>query len=158
MQASYMSFRVADLLLGVPAEQVIEVSRSAELTRLPQSAGHVLGLINLRGALAVGIDLARCLRSLQENVPAPAPMDSGLWVFAQTVQGLIGLRVDAVNDIHAVQTIDLGSAPVSLQGALGRMVCATVSLPETLMHVLALDEIPLQAHASFSISTDKPSI
>ena len=158
MQTSYMSFRVADLLLGVPAEQVIEVSRSAELTRLPQSAGHVLGLINLRGALAVGIDMARCLRSPQENVPAPAPMDSGLWVFAQTVQGLIGLRVDAVNDIHTVQTTDLNPAPVSLQGALGRMVCATVPLPESLMHVLALDEIPLQAHNAFAVASDKESI
>jgi purine-binding chemotaxis protein CheW len=156
MQTPYMSFRVADLLLGVPAEQVIEVSRSAELTRLPQSAGHVLGLINLRGALAVGIDMARCLRAPQEN--APVPSDSGLWVFAQTVQGLIGLRVDAVNDIHTVHTTDLNPAPVSLQGALGRMVCATVSLPESLMHVLALDEIPLQTHAACAVASDKESI
>jgi chemotaxis signal transduction protein len=156
MQTSYMSFRVADLLLGVPAEQVIEVSRSAELTRLPQSAGHVLGLINLRGALAVGIDMNRCLRAPLEN--APALSDSGFWVFAQTVQGLIGLRVDAVNDIHTVQTTDLNPAPVSLQGALGRMVCATVPLPESLMHVLALDEIPLQAHNAFAVASDKESI
>lgn len=150
MLNTYMSFRVSGLLLGVPAEQVIEVSRSAELTRLPQSADHVLGLINLRGALAVGIDLARCLKSDITFVKCPVDTESGLWVFAQTSQGLLGLRVHEVCDMHAVAQEDLEPAPVSLKGPLGRMVCGTVPLPGSLLHVLALNEIPLHADTCFT--------
>jgi purine-binding chemotaxis protein CheW len=153
MLNTYMSFRVSGLLLGVPAEQVIEVSRSAELTRLPQSADHVLGLINLRGALAVGIDMASCLKSDVTGFEQPVYKESDLWVFAQTSQGLLGLKVDEVCDIHAVAQGDLGPAPVSLKGALGRIVCGTVPLPSALLHVLALNEIPLQADARFFNST-----
>lgn len=154
MSVPHMSFKLGNLLLGVPAEQVIEVSRSAELTRLPFAASHVLGLISLRGTLAVGIDLARCLQATASDAGPQDQAGPGLWVFAQTQQGLVGLRVDAVCDIHVVAPHEVAPAPVNVEGPLGRMVCGTVALPETLMHVLALDEIPLQADAGLSSTTE----
>ena len=151
MLNTYMSFRVSGLLFGVSAEQVIEVSRSAELTRLPQSADHVLGLINLRGALAVGIDLVRCLNSDTTVMKYPYESESGLWVFAQTSQGLLGLRVQEVCHMHVVAQDDLEPAPVSLKGPLGRMVEATVPLPGCLLHILALNEIPLHSDTCITL-------
>lgn len=141
----YFSFRLGETLLGLPAKQVFEVSRTAELTRLPFAEPHVLGLINLRGTLAVGIDLVRCLHMRPVALPTQAADDGHLWVFVQSHQGLLGLRVDAVCDIHAVQPKDLAATPVDMEGVLGRMVCATVALPGALLHVLSLDDVPLQS-------------
>ena len=138
---SFTSFKVGDTLLGIPSAQIMEVSRKAELSRLPFSAPHVLGLINLRGTLAVGIDLAKCLQINSNDSIA------SLWVFTQAHQCLLALKVDAVCDIHAVAAEELSPAPVGMDGHMGRIVSETVVLKNNLMHVIALNEIPLQSLA-----------
>lgn len=150
MSMPYMSFSLGGVLMGVPAQQVIEVSRAVavELTRMPFAVRHVLGLINLRGTLAVGVDLASCLSVEPSKASSSDSALPSLWVFAQAQQGLLGLRVDAVSDIHMVAPHDLLPPPVALTGAMRHIVSATVALPGALLHVLSLEDIPLQPDAN----------
>ena len=57
----YFSFHIDTMLLGVPAQAVIELTRAPDLSRVPGAPGHVRGLINLRGKLAIAVDLRKGL-------------------------------------------------------------------------------------------------
>lgn len=57
----YCTFRLNDLLFGIPAERIQEVVRAPELTPVPLASSLVGGLINLRGEIVMCIDLRRCL-------------------------------------------------------------------------------------------------
>jgi chemotaxis signal transduction protein len=55
----YCTFYLDDQCFGVEVQQVQEVIRYQELTRVPLASPVVSGLINLRGQIVTAIDLRR---------------------------------------------------------------------------------------------------
>lgn len=54
-----LSFRLGDETYGVDILAVKEIRGWAPVTRIPQSSDHVLGVLNLRGAIVPIMDLRR---------------------------------------------------------------------------------------------------
>jgi len=57
LPVQYVSFRLANQLLGVPVNAVQEVLNSQQIARIPRSRAEVAGLLNLRGQIVTAVDL-----------------------------------------------------------------------------------------------------
>lgn len=90
-------FRLADEWYGLDATQVQEISRVNQITRLPLTPPHVLGLVNLRGAITGVIDIRAAL-----NLPQ-SPLEDSARIIVTYNDGLeVGIIAEAV--IEMIET------------------------------------------------------
>jgi purine-binding chemotaxis protein CheW len=59
----YSAFHVGDGLYSVPIMETEELARAPHITPVPASDRRVAGLVNLRGKVAVALDLRECLEA-----------------------------------------------------------------------------------------------
>lgn len=96
----YLTFRLGAEVFAVPVSKVREIIEMQTITRVPQTAGHVKGVINLRGKVIPVVD-PRLKLSLSESGGGRQCI---IVVEAPGAQGpaLTGLVVDAVNEVAAI--------------------------------------------------------
>jgi purine-binding chemotaxis protein CheW len=128
----YASCTVGDLLIGIDASAVQEVTAGAALTPVPLSSPLVSGLLNLRGQIVTVIDLRRCLR-MHDRPAGLRP----LHVILQTGDGGVSLVVDEVGDVIALQPETVQAPPQSLPTHLRSLVGGAYERDGT--HLLTLD-------------------
>jgi purine-binding chemotaxis protein CheW len=128
----FCTFFVDRRFFGVPVQQVQEVIRYQEMTRVPLVPAVIRGLINLRGQIVVAVDLRRRL-GLPERPEGQLPMN----VVVRTEDGAVSLLVDEIGDVLAVNEEDFEQTPATLQGGEQELVRGVYKLEEQL--VLLLD-------------------
>ena len=87
----FCTFFLKDQFFGVPVEQVQEVIRYQEMTRVPLVPQVIRGLINLRGQIVMAIDL-RLRFGMEERPASQLPMN----VVVRTQEGPVSLLADRV--------------------------------------------------------------
>ena len=110
MRAQYLTFELAGQNYGLEILCVQEIRAWEPPTRLPHAPEHVLGVINLRGAVVPILDLRRRFGlSLSEQLRPPVIVV----VNTQTQRGLVtsGLLVDAVCDVCEIAAASIQAAP-----------------------------------------------
>jgi purine-binding chemotaxis protein CheW len=101
-----VTFRIDDRAFGVDVGTVREIKGWQPATPLPNAAGHVLGVINLRGAIIAVYDLRRRLGL------GPASISrSSVVIVVDLGERFAGILVDAVSDIVDVTQADMRDAP-----------------------------------------------
>ncbi|MCP8937824.1 chemotaxis protein CheW [Alsobacter sp. SYSU M60028] len=101
-----VTFRIDDRTLGVEVEAVREIKGWQPTTPLPNAASHVLGVINLRGAIIAVYDLRRRLGL------GPAEVSrSSVVIVVDLGERLAGILVDAVSDIIDMPRSSFRAAP-----------------------------------------------
>ncbi len=107
----FLTFQVGGAEYGVEILRVKEILEYQRPTPMPQAPPTVRGLINLRGAVVPVVDLA-----VKLGLPQQVPTRRSCIVIVEGERevGLVGLAVDAVN-----QVIDLDEAQLSPPPALG---------------------------------------
>lgn len=94
----FCTFYLDGHFFGVPVQQVQEVIRYQEMTRVPLVPLVIRGLINLRGQIVTAIDLRRRL-GMTERPAGQRPMN----VVVRTVDGALSLLVDEIGDVIEVE-------------------------------------------------------
>jgi purine-binding chemotaxis protein CheW len=131
----YCTFQLEDQCFGVDVQQVQEVIRYQELTRVPLASPVVNGLINLRGQIVTAIDLRR--RFGLADRPADAlPMN----VVVRTPDGVVSLLVDAIGDVIEVPADKFEPPPETLQGSSRALIDGAYKLENQLLLVLNTPE------------------
>jgi purine-binding chemotaxis protein CheW len=120
---------------GVPVQQVQEVIRYQEMTRVPLVPQVVRGLINLRGQIVTAIDLRRRL-GMSERKADQLPMN----VVVRTDDGALSLLVDEIGDVVEVEENTFEPPPETLRGSVRSMVLGVHKLNDRLMHVLDIEK------------------
>ncbi|MET0290962.1 MAG: chemotaxis protein CheW [Steroidobacteraceae bacterium] len=110
-----LSFRLGEEIYGVDILAVKEIRGWTPVTRIPQSSDHVLGVLNLRGAIVPIMDLRR-LFSLVKAEFTPTTVVIVMSLATETGVRECGLVVDAVHDVLDVP-VDAVRPPPSLNGA-----------------------------------------
>ena len=95
--AELISVRIAEQAYAIDIMAVREIRGWSAATPLPHAPPHVLGMMNLRGAILPVIDLGARLGLGPAN-----PSASSVVVVAQIGEAQMGLVVDAVSDILSV--------------------------------------------------------
>lgn len=127
----FCTFYVDRQFFGVPVQQVQEVIRYQEMTRVPLVPRVIRGLINLRGQIVVAIDLRRRLNA-PERPEDQLPMN----VVVRTPDGALSLLVDEIGDVLEVQEESFERPPETLQGIARELVLGVHKLPSGLLLIL----------------------
>ncbi|MFZ0135487.1 MAG: chemotaxis protein CheW [Candidatus Sulfotelmatobacter sp.] len=121
---------------GVPVQQVQEVIRYQEMTRVPLVPQVVRGLINLRGQIVTAIDLRRRL-GMSERAADHLPMN----VVVRTDDGALSLLVDEIGDVIEVEEKTFEQPPETLKGTAREMIRGVHKLPERLLLLLDTERV-----------------
>ena len=127
----FCTFYVDRQFFGVPVQQVQEVIRYQEMTRVPLVPRVIRGLINLRGQIVVAIDLRRRLNA-PERPEDQLPMN----VVVRTPDGALSLLVDEIGDVLEVQEETFERPPETLQGTARELVLGVHKLSNGLLLIL----------------------
>jgi purine-binding chemotaxis protein CheW len=127
----YCTFLLDGRYFGVEVQQVQEVIRYQELTRVPLASPVVSGLINLRGRIVTAIDLRRRL-GLADRPNGKLPMN----VVVRTGDDAVSLLVDEIGDVIEIPADKFEKPPETLRGIARTLVEGAYKLEDRLMLVL----------------------
>ena len=155
----FCTFFLQDEFLGVPVQQVQEVIRYQEMTRVPLMPNTIRGLINLRGQIVTAIDLRRRL-GLPDRTGSELPTN----VVVRTEENAVSFLVDEIGDVLEVDEAGFEKPPETLSGESRDLVLGVYKLEKRLLLVLNVERVvdfgqisavrrPL---ASLSISGGRP--
>jgi len=138
------TFSVDGNLFGVDVNDVQEVLRYQELTKVPLAPAVVSGLINLRGEIVTALDMRRRLR-LPVRPNGSLPMN----VVVQTKDGPMSLLVDEIGDVLEVDEQMFESAPPTLAATVRELITGVYKLEDQLLLVInterATDLAPIES-------------
>ena len=127
----FCTFLLEDQFFGVPVEQVQEVIRYQEMTRVPLVPHVIRGLINLRGQIVMAVDLRRRF-GMADRPEGQLPMN----VVVRTDDGAVSLLVDEIGDVLEAGEEIFERPPETLRGPARDLVRGVYKLQERLLLVL----------------------
>ena len=107
-------FKLLDAEYGVAILQVQEIIKPTAITRVPQAAAYIKGVINLRGSIIPVIDLKDRL-----NLAAAAENEGSRIVITRVEDVTVGLVVDAVAEVLSLPAGRVENTP-GLSAAQGK--------------------------------------
>jgi purine-binding chemotaxis protein CheW len=135
-----LAFRLGAEEYGVDILKVQEIKGWDGVTRVPYSPPFLLGVINLRGAIVPVIDL-RVRFEL-----ANAPFDATTVIVVVRVPGprgerTVGVVVDSVTEVHAIEARAIRPAPAMLGGAATSFLKGIASVAGRLVMLLDIEAL-----------------
>jgi purine-binding chemotaxis protein CheW len=132
----FISFVVGERHYCVDIAAVGEIKQWAGVTRLPNSAPHMRGVMNLRGAIVPVIDM----RSLfGEGVTEPTP--TNVVVIVEIGSAQHGMLVDSVSDIVTVNSAGIVPLPGADHEDRNRYFEGIVTGQDKLMAIVSPAEV-----------------
>ncbi len=116
-----VTFKLSEQRFGIPIDSVQEVVKLIEITRVPNVAYYIIGVINLRGIITPVADLRKRLH-LDEAV-----LTKHSRIIVLTIDGqAIGFLVDAIADILTTSKNDIQPAPPLVSNIDSRYIMGVV--------------------------------
>jgi purine-binding chemotaxis protein CheW len=135
-QTQLATFYLGELCLAVEIEQIQEITRGVNITRVPDAPPEVSGVINLRGEVATIIDLRRVL-----GLPPADASKTARTLIVRSQDESIGLQVDRVADITTVEDSEILPAPPNVGRVDGRFIRGVCPRETEILVVLDLEEV-----------------
>jgi purine-binding chemotaxis protein CheW len=132
----YVTFMVGDRAYGVDIVAVREIKQWSPTTALPNQPHYMRGVLNLRGTIVPVHDL-RARFGGPETEATENHVVVIVWIGEQTV----GVLVDAVSDIIAVQADDIRPVPASEGGLDQSSIGGLVTAESGMVALLDLDSL-----------------
>ncbi len=135
------TFYLGNLCFGVDVQEVQEVLRHQDTTRVPRTSRVVHGLINLRGQTVTALDMrarlglpALDLTLLDED---GLPMN----LLLRSHGGVVSVLVDRIGDVLSMTESDLAEVPATLSSNIRDLVCGVFKLQGQLLLLLDTEEL-----------------
>ena len=126
-----ITFLVDGQLFGMPAMEVMELTRFHELTPVPLAPPTIAGLMNLRGQVVTAVDMRRRLE-LRPRPEGQQPMN----VVLRREDVLVSLLVDQVGEVIELDDSTFEPVPDTLRGVARELVRGVHKLPGRLLLLL----------------------
>lgn len=113
--------------------QIREIRRWTPVTILPHSPAHVLGVINLRGAVIPIIDLAAKL-----GFPKINPTERHVIIIVAIEDRIVGLLVESVSEILGVRSDEVRETPRGQEDAATRAIQGIIPVGDDMTKIISL--------------------
>lgn len=130
-QKQFCTFYLDNHMFGVKVEQVQEVFRYQEMTKVPLAPPVVRGLINLRGQIITAMDMRQRL-GMEPLPEGKLPMN----VVVRTKDGVVSLLVDEIADVLEVSEDDHERPPETIPDEVRQLVLGVYKLQGKLLLIL----------------------
>lgn len=141
----YITFVAGGQSFCIHIKKIREIRRWTPVTALPFSAKHVLGVINLRGAVIPIIDLAAKLQFAEIN-----PTERHVIIIVDIDKRTVGLLVDSVSEILSVENDMLKDAPRTNEDALGQAIEGIIPRETSMIKIINISRL-LHAEADSAV-------
>lgn len=149
-------FTLATEEFGIEINQVKEIIKPREITRLPHTPEFIRGVINLRGEIIPVLDLRK-----RFNVAA-GEIDRDSRIIVVEIAGtMAGLLVDSVTEVLRIDSAQIEEAPRSIAGLKAEFLQGVGKIDERLLILLEVnkilssqEEIQLQAQTELASSEE----
>ncbi len=135
-----LTFRMADETYGVDVLQVQEIRGWEPVTRVPNSADYVKGVLNLRGAIVPVYDLRTRFR-----LPHQDPSSDTVVIILNINDGAgirsIGIVVDSVANVHDIHSSELRATPEFGMNVPTRFIQGLADLEDGMVMVLETSQL-----------------
>jgi purine-binding chemotaxis protein CheW len=132
----FVGFRLGDGLYALPITKIREIILMKPITRLPQVAEAIEGLINLRGLVIPIINLRK-----RFGLPA-RPFDDETRTIVVTVHDrTVGCIVDEVTQVLRINGDQIQGVPVSVATSARRYIAGLAKLDDALLIILDIDQL-----------------
>ncbi|MGC3969911.1 MAG: chemotaxis protein CheW [Pirellulales bacterium] len=129
-----VSFRLASEEYGIEITKVQEIILVGEITRVPQTARYIKGLINLRSTVIPIVDLR-----LRFGMPEEQPTDETR-IMVMNVRGkTIGIIVDAVSEVLRISKDQIAPPPPTVTSLGREYLTGLAKLEERLLILLDVE-------------------
>ncbi|GGE46354.1 chemotaxis protein CheW [Pullulanibacillus camelliae] len=132
----YMVFSLKNEVYGAPVEQVISVEKPMNITRVPNTAPFIKGVINLRGMILPVIDLLS-----KFDIGTSDITESTRLAIVQSEDIRVALLIDTAKDVLDITQDDVDPVPEVAGGIHAKYLNGVAKLEEGLMILLNLDKI-----------------
>lgn len=130
-------FRLGEEEFGAPINQVHEILRLVEITRVPRAPRFIEGVVNLRGRIIPVLDLRR-----RFDLPVDASPKNKQRIMEVEVEGqVLGMIVDEVNEVVRVPIDGIEPAPAMVADIAGEYLSGVGKLPGRILIMLNFDKI-----------------
>jgi len=129
-------FSVGNLLCGLDIAEVKEIDKNVDVTAVEPAPPYVAGIVNLRGQIVTVIHLRTRLGL--EGSPAGS---GGRHIVVNAGDELIGLTVDAVEDIILIDRAQMHPAPPNMKPTLSRFVRGVIQRYDDLVLILDVQQL-----------------
>jgi purine-binding chemotaxis protein CheW len=106
---SFVIFRLGTEEFGLSIDHVQSIVRYEQPTPVPRSPEAIMGVVNLRGHVIPVLDLSKRLRSVEFEPSAMSRI-----IVAEGEGGVVGLAVDAANEVTGIPVASIRPAPESV--------------------------------------------
>ena len=113
----YLTFLLGDGAFGIPILKVREIIRLLDITPIPRMPEYVRGVINLRGKIVPVIDLRMKLGLPTTTDATNRSCIVVVYVAMAEATKLMGLIVDALDEVYQINAEDLEPSPDFGKGA-----------------------------------------
>lgn len=136
----YLTFQLVNEEFGIRVLKVREIMGLQEITAVPQTPGHVKGVINLRGKVIPVIDLR-----LKFGLPSTEYGQRTCIIVAQ-VQGesgpiLMGVVVDGVSEVLNLTAGEIEDTPDFGENAAGQYLLGMAKVKGKVKILLDIDQV-----------------
>lgn len=135
-----LTFRLGAETYGVDILRVKEIRGWSPVTRIPQSPPHMLGVLNLRGAIVPIVDL-RLRFELESAEYSPLTVVIVLSLHTDEAARECGIVVDAVSDVVDIPLASIKESPSVGDQARSRFIRGLANVDDQMLIVLDAQEL-----------------
>lgn len=136
----YLTFLLAGEEYGVDILRVQEIRGWSPVTEMPNTPSYLRGVINLRGVIVPIVDLRERFNRPSTEYDATTVVI----VLRATIEGdkrVVGIVVDAVSDVHKVDTNDVKPAPNFGSNVDSQFLMGMATIDEKIIILLSADKL-----------------
>lgn len=132
----FSTFYVGGALCGINILNIQEINKHFDITRVPQAADYVKGILNLRGRIVTIIDLGAKLglEPVTEN-------KDNRNIIVNSEDEHIGLLVDAIKDVVSARQDAIEPSPSNIGGVKGKFFQGVLKTEKDLIGILDIGEV-----------------
>ena len=132
----FATFSLNAELFGLNILQVQEIQMPQPVTPVPRSAGHIMGLIGLRGTIVTLIDLRRRL-----NMDTGRPIDHPYHIVVSAASNVACFEVDQIGDVIDAPDEVFAPPPESVRAVDAKFLDGVFTLDHRIVSVLNVDSV-----------------
>ena len=130
------TFTIGTTLLCISTLHIQEIIKIIDITDVPRSSDHVLGILNLRGRIVTVFDLGKRL-----SLGACSMTDLSRIIIVDDGSEAVGLLVDQVVDVIPIHPESIQPTPANLNSIQGSYFENVYRCSDGLVGLLNLDAI-----------------
>lgn len=135
----FIGIRLGNETYGIPVDKIKEITKPLQITAIPGTAPHIMGLMNLHGEILCVVDV-----KILFNIGNVVPADNSRVVVIKTVEGPVGVFCDEVTDIYDIMQKHIEAALSTLSAGISHYIQGQTQVESGLMGLLDIEKLLLK--------------